>query len=545
MTSTGEEGGKVAAATMDTIGLLGVREQGELLAQALLREFMHRRGYTKTLRAFDAECPRDERTISSRQLMRQLLEIPSNAFPSRLGAKPSSSMAAGENADGSGGKSGSAGRGEGDGKKKKAVQPTYMEELCSYRLQKYEVERKRRAASEREGATSSDAGEVVDPSDEEMEGFRTAAELVESRIREAQERHEKQKQAKLKKKAEKKKKKVTDGDEKMQRTSEELKHSGLNNDDEGTCGGMMFVRRVGKKHLLTDENDSSDGDDSTQKRNGNHKGSTNSDDNDDSTRVQKRASLLNEPEFLLNQLEKRKPARAAGASVGSGWTPCGGGVGNAGLSTTKPLHAPNDFPSGTGVPFGLTERPTSFLVSDSASSMTERMQAAKKSADAWLSVDSSASATTPSATGSSMSTASGGVRLGHGNMRSGAGFRGGTLTSLGDLQPLSQSGKGGNHPLPSPLGSATFGQRSLNSNPNRLSQLSASSTSAVKSEASALSPPPPTSGILRNFTEGGGRGYDSTVRPTGGVLKKTSSIGGSSSEAEKARKSRKVTILVD
>lgn len=36
------------------------------LAKALLREFMHKRGYKETLKAFDAECPRGSGTLDSR-----------------------------------------------------------------------------------------------------------------------------------------------------------------------------------------------------------------------------------------------------------------------------------------------------------------------------------------------------------------------------------------------------------------------------------------------------------------------------------------------
>lgn len=90
---------------------LSRHEQVTLLAQALLREYMHRRGLRETLRTFDAESPRDERTISSRALMRQLLNIPVEGRPSRLQPTTSSSSA-------------------------KPQAPTFMEELCSYRLTK-------------------------------------------------------------------------------------------------------------------------------------------------------------------------------------------------------------------------------------------------------------------------------------------------------------------------------------------------------------------------------------------------------------------------
>lgn len=51
-------------------------DQVDLLAQALLREFMHRKKFSETLSTFDAECPRTEKTVSSRAVMSDLMEIP-------------------------------------------------------------------------------------------------------------------------------------------------------------------------------------------------------------------------------------------------------------------------------------------------------------------------------------------------------------------------------------------------------------------------------------------------------------------------------------
>ncbi|XQJ31139.1 protein of unknown function (DUF4205), putative [Leishmania guyanensis] len=50
-------------------------EQVQLLSDALLREYMHRRGFLATLKAFDDEHPRDENTISSRALMSDLMAL--------------------------------------------------------------------------------------------------------------------------------------------------------------------------------------------------------------------------------------------------------------------------------------------------------------------------------------------------------------------------------------------------------------------------------------------------------------------------------------
>ncbi|KAL7702193.1 Deubiquitinating enzyme MINDY-3/4 conserved domain containing protein [Lotmaria passim] len=50
-------------------------EQVQLLSDALLREYMHRRGFCATLKAFDEEHPRDDNTISSRALMSDLMAL--------------------------------------------------------------------------------------------------------------------------------------------------------------------------------------------------------------------------------------------------------------------------------------------------------------------------------------------------------------------------------------------------------------------------------------------------------------------------------------
>ncbi|CCD12239.1 unnamed protein product [Trypanosoma congolense IL3000] len=49
--------------------------QVELLSEALLREYMHKRKFTETLRAFDEENPRGSDTISSRALMSDLMTL--------------------------------------------------------------------------------------------------------------------------------------------------------------------------------------------------------------------------------------------------------------------------------------------------------------------------------------------------------------------------------------------------------------------------------------------------------------------------------------
>eukprot|EP00796_Vickermania_ingenoplastis_P005278 gene5278-3783_t len=51
-------------------------DQVRLLSDALLREYMHKRGFKKTLNAFDQERPRDADTISSRAVMADLMALP-------------------------------------------------------------------------------------------------------------------------------------------------------------------------------------------------------------------------------------------------------------------------------------------------------------------------------------------------------------------------------------------------------------------------------------------------------------------------------------
>lgn len=66
---------KNVSATMEQVKALPHNTQVDLLAQALLREYMHRKSYKKTLHMFDQECPRDGNTISSRQVMNDALAL--------------------------------------------------------------------------------------------------------------------------------------------------------------------------------------------------------------------------------------------------------------------------------------------------------------------------------------------------------------------------------------------------------------------------------------------------------------------------------------
>lgn len=126
---------------------LSTREQVDLLAQALLREYMHRRGFRETLKTFDAENPRDERTISSRAIMQSLLNIPVAGRISRL--RPTK------------------------GANGKDQNPTFMEELCSYRLTKRSYRVGTAPATANTDTSSSSRGER-DPSDVEVEQLKEA-----------------------------------------------------------------------------------------------------------------------------------------------------------------------------------------------------------------------------------------------------------------------------------------------------------------------------------------------------------------------------------
>lgn len=83
-------------------------EQVNQLAQALLREYMHRKGYKVTLQKFDEENPRTEATISSRSVMNNAMLM--DAINARNKSKP------------------------------KDIQcGTFMELLCAYRLHKRHI----------------------------------------------------------------------------------------------------------------------------------------------------------------------------------------------------------------------------------------------------------------------------------------------------------------------------------------------------------------------------------------------------------------------
>ncbi|ESL07660.1 hypothetical protein TRSC58_04647 [Trypanosoma rangeli SC58] len=62
----------VAASVVDS---LPHERQVELLSEALLREYMHKRKFTETLQTFDVEHPRDADTIASRALMSDMMAL--------------------------------------------------------------------------------------------------------------------------------------------------------------------------------------------------------------------------------------------------------------------------------------------------------------------------------------------------------------------------------------------------------------------------------------------------------------------------------------
>ena len=136
---------EAAKAREELVRAMADPAKADLLAQALLREYMHRKGFKKTLASFDEENPRTESTINSRELMNGLM---STQIIQRRNAQ----------------------RGEG------AAFATIMEVLCSYRLRKREL----RGGSGSQGAAKAPyslcgpEGASFDSSDEEEELSRMA-----------------------------------------------------------------------------------------------------------------------------------------------------------------------------------------------------------------------------------------------------------------------------------------------------------------------------------------------------------------------------------
>lgn len=144
-------------------------QQVDLLSQALLREFMHRHGYLDTLKTFDEECARTGDTISSRNVMRQLLNIPVQGRPSRLGAAEK-------------GKESKKKSSSSSGSKPAPTQFSLMEELCSYRLTKREYHLGRPHDKKKDGSgeevSKDEKGDPIestseDPSDTELSDLRS------------------------------------------------------------------------------------------------------------------------------------------------------------------------------------------------------------------------------------------------------------------------------------------------------------------------------------------------------------------------------------
>ncbi len=154
----------------------------EELTAALLREYMHRKGYKKTLEKFDQENPRTETTIASRNVMSELMAL--QAIANRNQAQ-----------------------------KEHPPFATIMEQLCSYRLRKREIRGVQRAAGAKPPPTEipvDDADGNYDSSDAE-EALEAQVAQREEQIKklqaEAEERQKKEEKRLKKEKKEKKKKK--------------------------------------------------------------------------------------------------------------------------------------------------------------------------------------------------------------------------------------------------------------------------------------------------------------------------------------------------
>ncbi|CAD2219219.1 hypothetical protein AGDE_13855 [Angomonas deanei] len=209
--------------TAELVASLSEEEQAKLLAQALLREYMHKRGYRATLAAFDKENPRDEKTISSRAVMHELLNIPVEGRPSRLLLMIQKRLEEEEDSDSS--------EEETDKKKKKKksagkapVALTFMEELCSYRLTKRDYELKKKGAYDAAAAVKQHGEEKFhleeeDPSDTELEALesrRQTREAERARAQAALQEYEELLEDKKRRKKEKKAKKKAKKNKKQQ-----------------------------------------------------------------------------------------------------------------------------------------------------------------------------------------------------------------------------------------------------------------------------------------------------------------------------------------
>lgn len=174
----------VAQEVFSRVSELDRKKQVDLLAQGLLREYMHRRGFTETLKTFDTECPRTAETIASRMAMRRLLNVPVADRESRLKPTmvPPAPTASGEKPKKS--------------SKPTAVPPTLMEEMCSYRLTKRDYHLAAAASS----SSAANNGETVqDPSDVELDALNESVSEREALISQALAKIEEAKQRLMKK----------------------------------------------------------------------------------------------------------------------------------------------------------------------------------------------------------------------------------------------------------------------------------------------------------------------------------------------------------
>ncbi|CUG87053.1 Hypothetical protein, putative [Bodo saltans] len=147
-------------------------EKVNLLAQALLREFLHRKGFKQTLGVFDQECPRDEKTISSRQLMTEMMKLGKiqarSAKRQQLIAETDAAAAHAAAGDpSSSGKKRGKTQATTNGAATKPTTPsaTFMELLCGYRIRKQQLRQKQQ--HQQSSSAASDDPALSDSSDEE------------------------------------------------------------------------------------------------------------------------------------------------------------------------------------------------------------------------------------------------------------------------------------------------------------------------------------------------------------------------------------------
>lgn len=343
-------------ATSDVVQSLDAAEKVNLLAQALLREFLHRRGFKRTLSTFDVECPRNDKTIASRQLMNDLMKLTKVQERAKR-------VAAAASANGKRAPSSRANNAGGAKPPTAATVPTFMELICGYRIRKRALRSHQQAGSNQEAPLLL-GGAMSDSSDEEQaaadEATRHEESLRQSEATVAQKLSELRAQ----------KETLSAELEKLKAREHKLIKK---NKKSGIAGGGKEKKT--KKSIEPEEF-------SPQRSRSRHNDNLGHGGGSDVATKKSKMAVLHESSLLdaalgqVSSLPLSSSHGSSGAAVGRNWTPRGAGSGGS-----LPLHIPEiGLNGGSSIVAASDLRPPSFVAGEGMHLMGDRLA---KEVPAW------------------------------------------------------------------------------------------------------------------------------------------------------------------